>query len=117
LDTVGGALERFARDRSPAAVGLATYVVAAKVVAGFLAIKVTLSRSRRFATLAAGIGTLLALYGAVLTAAGAFALTGVFGSLTPEGQRALLWHVVLWDPWFLVWGVALAVSGVTVRRL
>ena len=75
----------------------------------------TRRRSRRLANVAAVSGTLLALYGAVLTLAGAAALAGLVGS-PPEDEHALRWHVMLWDPWFLLWGVALAVAGATSRR-
>jgi len=34
----------------------------------------------------------------------------------PADERALRWHVMLWDPWFFVWGLALAVAGMSVRR-
>ena len=35
------------------------------------------------------------------------------GHLDPEGpvdRRALTWHVLLWDLWLLVWGLALATT-------
>jgi hypothetical protein len=118
LDTVGGSIERLARDRSIAALAGGAVTVMAKVIGGVLALWVVRSRSRRLATFAAAVGWLLALYGAVLTVVGGLALLGVFGSAgeRPANERALRWHVMLWDPWFLVWGVALAVAGMSVRR-
>jgi hypothetical protein len=64
--------------------------------------------------LVAGAG--LALYGGVLVIAGALALAGV-GDSSGRDEYALRWHVFLWDPWFLVWGVALALAAVRARRL
>jgi hypothetical protein len=55
--------------------------------------------------LIAGVG--LALYGGLLVAAGALALAGLAGS-EPSDEYALRWHVFFWDPWFFIWGVALA---------
>ena len=51
----------------------------------------------------------------MLTAVEAVALTGVLGPAAD--RRALLWHVVLWDPWFLLWGLLLLVAAVGRRRL
>jgi hypothetical protein len=116
LDTVGGALERLARDRSAGALALASVVVVVKLGAGAFALALLRWPSRRLAGLAAAVGGLLALYGAVLIAVGALALVGIFGSSAPSDEHALRWHVVFWDPWFLVWGVALAVAGTTIRR-
>jgi hypothetical protein len=42
---------------------------------------------------------------------GAVALTGALGA--PADPRALRWHVLLWDPWFLLWGLLLLLA---VRR-
>jgi hypothetical protein len=115
LDTVGGALERLARSRSASALAIALLVVMAKVAAGAFAVALTRRPSRRLGTLAAVAGALLAIYGAVLTVAGALVLTGAV-STSPTDEHALRWHTLLWDPWFLVWGVALAVAGISVGR-
>jgi hypothetical protein len=115
LDTVGGELERLARSRSTDALLLGLGVVVAKVAAGWVALALTRRPSRRLATAAAVGGSLLALYGFVLTVAGALALTGAI-STPPTDEHALRWHAVFWDPWFLLWGLALTIAGVTVRR-
>ena len=60
-------------------------------------------------------GGVLTLYGGALVAVGAVALTGVLGE--PADPTALRWHVLLWDPWFLLWGVLLLVAALTRRRL
>ena len=49
-------------------------------------------------------GALLALYGGLLVAVGAVVLAGVGDP--PSDPDALRWHVLFWDLWFLVWGVA-----------
>jgi len=117
LDTVGGSIERLARDRSISTLAGGAAVVVAKVIGGALALCVMRSRSSRLATFTAAVGWLLALYGAVLTVGGALALLGVFGAAgeSPSDEHALRWHVMLWDPSFFVWGVALAVAGMSVR--
>ena len=116
LDTVGGRFEELARERSAGALALGVAVVLAKVAAGLLALalmhpRLAPARRRRLAAVSVVGGLLLAAYGALLVVAGALVLAGV---ITPAGgvdEHALRWHLLLWDPWFLVWGVALALAG------
>src|SRR3954451_16159966 len=115
LDTVGGAIERLARKRSTDALAVASVLVIAKAAAAALALALTHGPLRRLGTLAAIGGTLLALYGAVLTLAGALVLMGAI-SADPTDERALRWHTLFWDPWFLLWGLALATAGIAGRR-
>lgn len=115
LSTVGGSLERLASSRSAGALALAVLVIVAKLAAGALAVALARRPSRRLATLAAAGGTLLAIYGAALTAGGALVLTGVV-SISPTNTYALRWHTLFWDPWFLIWGTALATAGLILRR-
>jgi len=115
LDTVGGYPEELARAHDLPAVLVGLLVIAVKSVGGLVALALAVPPDgripRRLVVLAGGVGSaLLIAYGGLLTAAGALVLTGV---LEPEGsvdRRALTWHVLLWDPWFLLWGLALAVT-------
>lgn len=116
LDTLGGALERLARDRSTTALLLAVAVVVVKLFAGVFALVLLRRSSRRLAILAFAAGSLLAVYGAALTTAGMLVLIGVIPSTASTNEHALRWHALLWDPWFLAWGMALAIAGVGVRR-
>lgn len=109
LDTVGGAIEELARERSAGAVALISVTVVAKLLGGGLALE--LAWRRRLPTVALVGGALLALYGGVLVAVGALVLTGVIDPATAVDERALRWHVFLWDLWFLLWGAALAYAG------
>ncbi|ADB73825.1 DUF3995 domain-containing protein [Geodermatophilus obscurus] len=58
---------------------------------------------------------MLTPYGGVLVGVGALALTGVLGE--PADPTALRWHVLPWDPWFLLWGLLLVVAALSRRRL
>jgi hypothetical protein len=92
LSTVGGAVE--AQGRQGAAVvtvGLAPVVVLELVVAG------------------------LALALAHPPAVRALVLTGVLGE--PADPTALRRHVLLRDPWCLLWGLLLVVAALSRRRL
>ena len=119
LDTVGGEIEDQARERSAAALAVLAVTLLAKLAAGALALALADSRTagKRFVlTLGLVGGAGLALYGGVLVIAGALALAGV-GDSSGRDEYALRWHVFFWDPWFLVWGVALALAAVRARRL
>ncbi len=121
LDTVGGTFEELARERSAGALALGVAVVALKAAAGVLALALvhpglTPAARRRLAALGVTGGLLLAAYGSVLVAAGALVLTGVLTPVEPVDEHALRWHVLLWDPWFVAWGVALALTGALARE-
>jgi len=118
LDTVGGGLEEVARRGDGAAVALGLVVVALKLAGCVLALALVRPWGRRSperllegAALVAG--GLLAAYGGLLVLVGALALAGVFGDVADAA--ALRWHVLLWDPWFLLWGVLLALAAVRRR--
>jgi hypothetical protein len=116
LDTVGGAIEELARTRDPAGVALGIGAGVLKVAGGLLALALArpLGRAvpRRLLLGAAwAASTVLTAYGGLLVAVGALVLTGV---IRPSGQvdrTALRWHVLLWDLWFLVWGLLLGVAA------
>lgn len=59
----------------------------------------------------AGVGSLaLILYGGVQVIAEALVELGVITSSKPVDWMALRWHLALWDPWFLVWGLLLGAA-------
>jgi hypothetical protein len=115
LSTVGGELEAMGRAGSPLLSAAVWGVGAAKVLAGLLALALVRPWGRalpRWMMLAAGWGgaVLLALYGGVLVAVEALVVGGVIVPTGPVDWFALRWHLFLWDPWFLLWGVALGVA-------
>jgi hypothetical protein len=113
LDTVGGQIEEQARERTTLALAALSITLVAKLAAGALALALADARTRGSrSVIALGLlgGAALALYGGVLVIAGAIALAGV-GDSSGRDDYALRWHVFFWDPWFLVWGVALALAA------
>jgi hypothetical protein len=52
-------------------------------------------------------------YGGINVLAGSLVLSGAIHPAGSVDRTALRWHVGLWDLWFLVWGIllALAVAG------
>jgi hypothetical protein len=117
LDTVGGAIEGLAENRGPGALALGCGVVVAKLVAAVLALALLYRPGRAVRVLALLAGGLLTLWGAANVLLGGAVLTGVLDLGPVADERALRWHVLLWDAWFLVWGVALlAAVALTSRR-
>jgi hypothetical protein len=115
LDTVGGYAEEFARTGGTLAVLVGLLVVAVKAVGGLVALGLSgRGPCRRLHVpllLAGGLGSgLLIIYGGLLVAVGALVLTGVLQPEGPVDRRALTWHVLLWDLWFLLWGLTLAAT-------
>jgi hypothetical protein len=116
LATVGGAIEELARSRDPAGVALGIAAGVLKVAGGLLALALVQpwgrAVPRRLLLGAAWAASMvLTAYGGLLVAVGTLVLTGV---LQPAGQvdrTALRWHVLVWDLWFLIWGLLLGVAA------
>jgi Protein of unknown function (DUF3995) len=123
LDTIGGSLEQWARDRSGTTVAALAAVVAVKLVAAVLGPLVAtaarpgaprwLARPARWQVvrpLAWVAAAVLVVYGGLLTAVGLAVETGIVSAAPDADERALAWHAWLWDPWFLAWGLALTAT-------
>jgi hypothetical protein len=107
LDTVGGQIEKEARQGTAAIRAVLAVTLVAKLAAGGLALALAGSRpARKRWVIVLGYlgGAGLALYGGVLVIAGVVALA--FGDSSGRDEYALRWHVFFWDLWFFVWGVA-----------
>src|SRR5215470_4297913 len=121
VSTVGGYLERFARQGGAVPVLVALAAAAAKVACGLLALALVRPGGRvipRRWLLAgsAAASVLLVGYGGLNVLAGALVLSG---AIHPDGsvdRTALRWHVGVWDLWFLVWGILLALATVSYWR-
>jgi hypothetical protein len=111
LNTVGGSIESLARQRTAGALLLGAAVVAAKLVAVVLALALLVRPSRGVRLLSLLAGGVLTLWGGANVLLGGAVLTGVLDLGPVADERALRWHVLLWDAWFLVWGIALLVAA------
>ncbi len=71
-------------------------------------------RSLRAVSAAASV--LLIVYGAVNVLAAALVLSGVLHPGGRVDRTALRWHAGVWDLWFLVWGILLALATIGSRQ-
>ena len=120
LDTVGGAVEDLARERSAPAVALGAVTVLLKAGTGLLAVALAREhggRWRRWVVRAgAAAGGVLVAWGGANVVVGGLVLSGVVAASSSVDEHALRWHVYLWDMWFLVWGALLTVAVARHRR-
>ncbi len=64
----------------------------------------------------AAASALLTVYGGLNVAVAALVLSGVIHPAGVVNRTALRWHAGVWDLWFLVWGVLLALATAGYRR-
>jgi hypothetical protein len=64
----------------------------------------------------AAVSVLLLVYGGLNVLLGALVLSGIIHPAGSVDRTALHWHVGLWDLWFLVWGILLALAAIGYRR-
>jgi uncharacterized membrane protein len=95
---------------------LGVAVVLAKSTAAVLALALLRPAHRAVRLLALLGGALLTVWGAANVLLGGAVLTGLLDLGPVADERALRWHVLFWDAWFLVWGVALLVAVRATRR-
>jgi hypothetical protein len=121
ISTVGGYVEQFARRGGAVPVLLALAAAAAKVAGGLLALALVrpwgrVIPRRWLLTGATAVSVLLVGYGGLSVLAGALVLSGVIHPGGGVDRTALRWHVGVWDLWFLVWGILLALATVSYWR-
>ena len=121
VSTVGGYVAQFARQGGAVPVLLALAATAAKVVGGLLALALVRPWGREIPRrlLLAGataVSVLLVGYGGLSVLLGALVLSGVIHPAGGVDRTALRWHVGVWDLWFLIWGILLALATVSYWR-
>lgn len=121
LDTIGGQLTAGGRAHDPAILTLVWAAVVLKVVGGLLPLALVQQWGRLFPRWvllsAAWAGAaLLTSYGAVQVTAEALVQLGVIKPAGPVDWPALRWHMLLWDPWFLIWGLLLGAAALEYGR-
>ncbi len=116
VGTLGGRLEELARDGDPAVLWLAGVAGVLKVGGAVVALALVRPWGRvvprGLLLVAAWAGAVVLVgYGGLYVGGGALVLGGVVEAPGGEDRAALWWHVLVWDLWFLVWGVLLGVAA------
>ena len=115
VSTVGGYVTHFARRGGALPVLIALAAAAAKIAGGLVAL--ALARPGRqvvprrwLLAASASASVLLVVYGGLNVVAEALVLSGVIHPAGKVDETALRWHAGVWDLWFLVWGILLALA-------
>ena len=121
VSTVGGYVAQVARRGGAAPVLLALAAVLAKTTGGLLALALVqpwgrVIPRRWLRAVAAAVSTLLIGYGGLNVLAAALVLSGVLHPGGAVDRAALRWHAGVWDLWFLVWGILLALATIGSRE-
>ncbi len=116
VDTLGGRIEELAVARDPVIVTLVWVTGLLKVAGGVLALALVRPWGnrlpRRWLVRGAWAGAvLLTVYGLVQVTSVALVALGVLTPSEPVEPLVLWWRLLLWEPWFLVWGVLLGLSA------
>jgi hypothetical protein len=117
VSTIGGYVGQFARRGGALPVLVALAATTTKAAGGLLALALVHPWSRVIPrrwllTGSAGASALLVVYGALNVLLGTLVLSGVNHPAGSVDLTALRWHVGVWDMWFLVWGILLALATV-----
>src|SRR6266576_1230229 len=117
VSTIGGYAEQFARRGGILPVVIALAATLAKEAGGLLALAMVRpwgrAVPRRWLLAGSAVASaLLVLYGGLNVLLGALVLSGVTHPTGSVDLTALRWHVGVWDLWFLVWGILLALATV-----
>ena len=115
VSTIGGYVEQFARRGGALPVLIALAATLAKMVGGLLALALGRPWGRMvprgwLLSASAGASALLVVYGGLNVLLGALVLVGTIHPTGSVDRTALRWHVGVWDLWFLVWGILLALA-------
>lgn len=115
-ETIGPALASLALARDPEFIAVLWITGALKVVAGLLALALVRPWGRlppRWLLLLAGwcTGIGLMLYGGASFVQHALMVAGAIAIPEGLGTTAARWHLLLWDPWWLLGGILFALAA------
>lgn len=121
VSTLGGQIEALALARDPLIIALVWVTGIGKVVGGLFALALVRpwgrALPRRWLLRGAWAGAvLLTVYGLVQVVSVALVAMGVLTPTQPVEPSVLWWRLLLWEPWFLVWGVLLGLTAWVERK-
>jgi hypothetical protein len=118
LDTLGGRLEEMARAREPGLIAVVWVTVLLKLAGSVLGLALVQPWGRRLPrwmlrTAAWAATIILVLYGGYLVVGQLAVEAGLLDAPASTDWKAFRWHLYLWDPWFLIWGLLLGYALLT----
>ena len=121
VDTLAGVIAERARAGDPLLLVLNGVAAVLKALGGVLALALVRPFGARLPRrllvgLAAAGAVVLVLYGALQTGALALVALDVVRPDVPPDPRVLRWRLLLWEPWFLGWGLLLGAAAWSARR-
>lgn len=121
VQTLGPAIDRLGASRDPGFIALVWATGILKAIGGVVALALVQSWGKvmpRWLLLAAawGGGVLALLYGAASLLQHALMVAGVIATPAGLGAAAARWHLLLWDPWWLLGGILFLVAAWFNRR-
>lgn len=121
LDTLGGTLAEQARARNPQLIAIVWLTVVLKLVGAVLGLALVQPWGRRvprwmLLTASWTATVVLVLYGGLLVVGQALIALGVLPRGEPFDPVAFYWHLFVWDPWFLLWGLLLGAATLRFAR-
>jgi hypothetical protein len=103
IETFGHEIERLARERDSTFIATVWVTGTLKVAAGIVVLLADRSRRLRFAT--GALGGIFLVYGGANLIQHALMAIGAIDTPDGLGSVARTWHLVLWDPWWMLGGV------------
>jgi Protein of unknown function (DUF3995) len=123
LKSVGGVFQRAGEHGSVGLAVVVWFTAGLKLLAAMLGVvavsgrpALAIPRQRQVRALAWVAALLLSVYGGVFSISGWLLQLGVISPGAHADHEALRWHAYVWDPWFLVWGLLLAVGLAGTRQ-
>jgi hypothetical protein len=116
IATQGPTIRDLAEAREPWFVAVLWITGVLKVVGALLALARPTARRilrRPLLVLGWGAGVGMVLYGGVPLVVGGLALARVIGGTEPVDRPGLWWHVLLWDPWWMLGGSLFAAAALS----
>ena len=117
VDTVGGEIERWGRERSAGVIVTLWLLTVAKLGAAVAPLvivgigpRAAWTRARPMRALGWIVAVGLTAYGGLLTVVGLLVEAGLIDAADNADEHALAWHAFFWDPWFVLWGGAFTVA-------
>jgi hypothetical protein len=116
LDELGGELAELARKRDPMLIGVVWVIAVLKVIGATLGLALVQPWGRRlprWMLLSASWSAtaVMVLWGATQVITMLLLQLNVLPYTGPVDRKPFYWHLFLWDPWFIVWGLLLGAAA------